>query len=51
MLLGSTSDVDPSRPLGHDEIGQGVLYAVQRALEGRPSSVHQIGERRPVHGA
>lgn len=50
VLLGSTSDADPSRPLGHEEIGQAVLYAVHRALEGRPSSVHQVGERRPVHG-
>ncbi|WP_228714153.1 MULTISPECIES: hypothetical protein [Prauserella] len=50
VLLGSVSELAAPRPLGHDEIGRGVLYAVERALEGRPSSLHQLGERRPVHG-
>ncbi|PXY28854.1 hypothetical protein BA062_22100 [Prauserella flavalba] len=50
VLLGSVSELAATRPLGHDEIWRGVLYAVERALEGRPSSLHQLGERRPVHG-
>ncbi|MEU6646013.1 hypothetical protein ABZ863_26160 [Saccharomonospora sp. NPDC046836] len=49
VLLGDVSD-QPPRPLGHDEIGTGVVEALQRALERRPSALHQLGERRPVHG-
>ncbi|MBK1788492.1 hypothetical protein JHE00_29540 [Prauserella sp. ASG 168] len=48
VLLGAVSDL--ARPLGQDEIGEGVLEAVERALEGKPTSLHQIGERRPVVG-
>ncbi|MCP2238014.1 hypothetical protein [Prauserella halophila] len=48
VLLGSTSDVAVGRPLRHEEIERGVLDAVGRALDGRPPSAHQLGERRPV---
>ncbi|OLT44002.1 hypothetical protein BJF85_20820 [Saccharomonospora sp. CUA-673] len=50
VLLGATSDVSLRRPLGHEEIERGVLDGVRRALDGRPTSVHQLGERRPVAG-
>lgn len=50
VTLGSTSDVSLGRPLGHEEIERGVLEAVRRALDGRPTVLHQIGERRPVPG-
>ncbi|PXY19722.1 hypothetical protein BAY60_31905 [Prauserella muralis] len=50
VLLGNLSEDAADRPLGQQEITRGVLHAVERALEGRPSSLHQIGERRPVHG-
>lgn len=48
VLLGSTSDVAAGRPLRHEEIEEGVLEAVRRAIDGRPTSVHQLGERRTV---
>ncbi|TWH19901.1 hypothetical protein [Prauserella rugosa] len=50
VLLGTTSDIAFGRPLGHEEIERGVLDGVRRALDGRPTSVHQLGERRPVPG-
>ncbi|PRX46705.1 hypothetical protein B0I33_107283 [Prauserella shujinwangii] len=46
VLLGSVSEQDPRRPLAHDEIVDGVLVAVRRALAGRHSSLHQVGQRR-----
>lgn len=32
----------------HQEISDGVLHAVRRALAGRPSGIHQVGELRPA---
>ncbi|RZQ63016.1 hypothetical protein [Amycolatopsis suaedae] len=48
VLLGTVSEVDEHRSLGHAEIAEGMLTAVHRAVEGKPSSIHQIGQRRPV---
>lgn len=42
MPVGSTS-----RRLNHEEISDGVLAAVRRALAGRSPGVHQVGEPRP----
>lgn len=47
VLFGSTSDVSVGRPLGHEEIERGALDAVRRALDGRPTSVLRLGERKP----
>ncbi len=48
VFLGSRSGWDGARVLTHAEITEGVLDAVRRALEGRPTSVHQIGQPRPL---
>lgn len=48
VLLGDLSGEHAGRPLGQGEILAGVSLAVERALDGRPSSVHQIGEPRSV---
>ncbi|WP_235999493.1 hypothetical protein [Qaidamihabitans albus] len=50
VLLGAVSEQNPPRPLRHEEIVDGVTVAVRRALEGRPSSLHHVGQRRPVSG-
>jgi hypothetical protein len=42
------SERDPHRSLGHAEIAEGVLVALRRAMEGRASSVHQVGLGRPL---
>jgi hypothetical protein len=49
VVLGYVRHAGRTRWLTHDEISAGVLDAVRRALAGRPSAVHQVGEFRPVH--
>jgi NAD(P)-dependent dehydrogenase (short-subunit alcohol dehydrogenase family) len=49
VLLGYVQLAGRTRWLTHREISAGVLDAVRRALEGRPSAVHQVGDFRPVH--
>lgn len=49
VVLGFVSDGGRTRWLTHHEIVDGVLDAVQRALDGRPPIVHQVGEFRPTH--
>lgn len=48
VVLGGTSEHDPRRPLGHEEIVHGVLAAVRRALSRSAPARHQLGQRRPV---
>ncbi len=47
VQLGETSGLDPERPLAHRETVAGVLNATRRALDGAPSSLHLVGERKP----
>lgn len=49
VLLGEVSGRDSDRALGQREIVDAVLAAVERALVGKPPSLHQVGERRPAH--
>jgi NAD(P)-dependent dehydrogenase (short-subunit alcohol dehydrogenase family) len=49
VVLGYVRHAGRTRWLTHDEISSGVLDAVNRALTGRPPTVHQVGEFRPVH--
>lgn len=49
VVLGFVRHAGRTRWLTHEEISAGVLDAVNRALTGRPSHVHQVGEFRPVH--
>lgn len=44
VVLGFVLTGDRPRWLNHQEISDGVLTAVHRAIEGRPSAVHQVGE-------
>ncbi|MCE6994029.1 hypothetical protein LZG04_04260 [Saccharothrix sp. S26] len=44
VVLGFTCHGDSTRWLSHEETSTGVLTAVHRALDGRPPSVHQVGE-------
>jgi len=46
VVLGFVPIGHTSRRLTHDEISDGVLAAVRRALEGRPPSVQQVGRPR-----
>jgi hypothetical protein len=47
VVLGYVRHAGRTRWLTHDEISAGVLDAVRRALAGKPSHVHQVGEFRP----
>ncbi|KAA9156050.1 hypothetical protein FPZ12_028625 [Amycolatopsis acidicola] len=47
VLVGAISEVG-DRPMGHAEVSQGVLEAVSRAAAGRPASLHQLGQSRPL---
>lgn len=49
VVLGFVRHAGRTRWLTHQEISAGVLDGVRRALAGRPSAVHQVGEFRPVH--
>jgi hypothetical protein len=49
VVLGYVSDAGRTRWLTHQEISDGVLDAVRRALDGRTPIVHQVGEFRPIH--
>lgn len=49
VLLGEVSGRDRDRALGQREIIDAVLAAVERALVGKPSSLHQVGERRAAY--
>jgi hypothetical protein len=49
VVLGYVRHAGRTRWLTHDETSAGVLDAVHRALGGRASNVHQVGEFRPVH--
>jgi NAD(P)-dependent dehydrogenase (short-subunit alcohol dehydrogenase family) len=44
VVLGYVRHHGATRWLTHQEESAGVLEAVRRALDGRPSSVHQVGE-------
>ncbi len=44
VVLGFVRHGSGTRWLSHDETSVGVLEAVRRALDGRPPSVHQVGE-------
>ncbi|RKT56694.1 hypothetical protein [Saccharothrix australiensis] len=44
VVLGFVRHGSTTRWLSHEEASVGVLAAVRRALDGRPSSVHQVGE-------
>lgn len=44
VVLGFVRHGGSTRWLSHEEASAGVLEAVHRALEGRPPSVHQVGE-------
>lgn len=48
VVLGYVRHVGRTRWLTHQEISAGVLGGIRRALEGRPSAMHQVGEFRPV---
>ncbi|WAL63398.1 hypothetical protein ORV05_20515 [Amycolatopsis cynarae] len=48
VLIGSVSEHGGDRPLSHSEIAGGVLGAVRRAVDGRPPSLHRIGQTRPL---
>lgn len=47
LVLGFVPVGGTTRRLSHDEISDGVLDAVDRALSGKPPGVHQVGEPRP----
>ena len=49
IVLGFVRHAGRTRWLTHQEISAGVLDGVRRALAGKPSAVHQVGEFRPVH--
>lgn len=44
VVLGFARHGSSTRWLSHEEASVGVLEAVHRALDGRPPSVHQVGE-------
>ncbi|AIJ23053.1 hypothetical protein [Amycolatopsis methanolica] len=48
VQLGTVSAYDAHRSLAQAEIGEGVLEAVRRALNGHATSTHQIGQLRPM---
>ncbi|NIH83988.1 hypothetical protein [Amycolatopsis granulosa] len=48
VQLGTVSAYDADRSLAQAEIGEGVLEAVRRALAGHATSVHQVGQLRPL---
>lgn len=47
VVLGFVPAGTTVRRLSHDEISQGILGAVRRALTGRPPATHQVGDARP----
>jgi NAD(P)-dependent dehydrogenase (short-subunit alcohol dehydrogenase family) len=47
VVLGFMPVGRTSRRLNHEEITDGVLAAVDRALAGKPPGVYQVGEPRP----
>lgn len=47
LVLGFVRVGSTSRRLNHEEITEGVLEAVDRALAGKAPGVHQVGEPRP----
>jgi hypothetical protein len=47
VVLGYVRHAGRTRWLTHQEISDGVLDAVKRALAGKPPHVHQVGEFRP----
>ena len=49
VVLGYVRHAGRTRWLTHEEISAGVLDAIHRALAGKHSAVHQVGEFRPVH--
>ncbi|GHE83224.1 hypothetical protein GCM10017786_12810 [Amycolatopsis deserti] len=48
VQLGTVSAYDAHRSLAQEEIAEGVLDAVRRALNGHATSTHQIGQLRPL---
>ena len=49
VVLGFVRTEGTTRWLTHQEIADGVLDAVRRALEDRPPAIHQVGEPRPSY--
>lgn len=47
VVLGFVPAGGTTRRLNHDEISEGVLDAVDRALAGKPPGLYQVGEPRP----
>jgi NAD(P)-dependent dehydrogenase (short-subunit alcohol dehydrogenase family) len=47
LVLGFVQEGGTSRRLNHEEISEGVLDAVDRALSGKSPGVYQVGEPRP----
>ena len=47
VVLGFVPVGRTSRRLSHEEISNGVMAAVRRALAAKPPAVHQVGEPRP----
>lgn len=47
LVLGFVPVGGTSRRLSHEEISEGVLDAVDRALAGKPPGVYQVGDPRP----
>ncbi|HVV20135.1 MAG TPA: hypothetical protein VHF06_11915 [Pseudonocardiaceae bacterium] len=47
VVLGFVPVGRTSRRLTHEEISEGVLAAMERALAGKPPGVHQVGQPRP----
>lgn len=47
VVLGFVPVGRTSRRLNHEEISEGVLAAVDRALTGKPPGVYQVGQPRP----
>lgn len=48
VMVGAVSEVDYSRPLSHAEVTDAVQCAVKRAVEGHATSLHQVGQSRPL---
>lgn len=48
VMVGALSELDDSRPLSHAELTEAILGAVNRAVEGRAASLHQVGQSRPL---
>lgn len=48
VLAGSLSEFDGTRPLSHAELNDAIVEAVRRAVDGHATSLHQVGQSRPL---